>query len=126
MMNSAERHVPIATAHADARCTPRGSTFHPKTQTPRNVDSRKNAASPSIASGAPNTSPTNFEYADQSMPNWNSWTRPVTTPTATDSSRNPPKKRVRRRYSSLRVRYHCVCRTATSTLVPIVTGTNRK
>jgi hypothetical protein len=28
---------------------------------PRKVDSRKNAASPSIASGAPKTLPTNFE-----------------------------------------------------------------
>ena len=61
MMNTADRQPPIATAQADARCTPRGSTRHPNTHTPRKVDSRKNAARPSIASGAPNTSPTYFE-----------------------------------------------------------------
>ena len=75
---------------------PRGSTLHPKTQSPRKVDSRKNAARPSIASGAPKTSPTYREYADQFMPNWNSWTRPVTTPTATLMSSSVPKKRVSR------------------------------
>jgi hypothetical protein len=35
-----------------------------------------------IASRAPGTSPTKREYADQFMPNWNSCTMPVTTPTA--------------------------------------------
>ena len=34
---------------------------------------------PSIASGAPNTSPTNREYSLQFMPNWNSCTMPVAT-----------------------------------------------
>ena len=51
---------------------------------PEKVDSRKNAASPSIASGAPKTSPTKREYVDQFMPNWNSWMIPVTTPTANE------------------------------------------
>jgi hypothetical protein len=37
------------------------SRFQPKIQSPRKVDSRKNAAKPSIASGAPKTLPTNFE-----------------------------------------------------------------
>ena len=37
------------------------SRFQPKIQRPRNVASRKNAARPSIASGAPKTLPTNFE-----------------------------------------------------------------
>ena len=83
MMNTADRQLPSATAQAEARCTPRGSTFQPNTHTPRKVDSRKNAARPSIASGAPKTSPTNLEYSDQSIPNWNSCTSPVTTPTAT-------------------------------------------
>ncbi|EFR86486.1 hypothetical protein NT05LM_3172 [Listeria marthii FSL S4-120] len=33
----------------------------PKIQSPMNVDSIKNASNASIASGAPNTSPTNLE-----------------------------------------------------------------
>ena len=36
--------------------------------------------SASRASGAPKTSPTNREYSDQAMPNWNSCTSPVATP----------------------------------------------
>ena len=96
MMNAADTIAPAATSHADSRWTPRGSTFQPNTHSPRNVDSRKNAARPSIASGAPKTSPTNSEYADQFMPNWNSCTRPVTTPIATLISSRVPKKRVSR------------------------------
>ena len=92
MMNSADSSAPSATSHAVARCTPRGRTFQPNTHRPRNVDSRKKAASPSIASGAPNTSPTKREYADQSIPNWNSCTRPVTTPTAMLSSIRPAEE----------------------------------
>ena len=61
MMNSAESDAPSPTAQAEARWAPRGRTFQPNTHSPRKVDSRKNAARPSIASGAPNTSPTNFE-----------------------------------------------------------------
>ena len=61
MMNSADRHAPTGTIQAVNRWTPLGSTFQPNSHSPRNVDSRKNAASPSIASGAPNTSPTKRE-----------------------------------------------------------------
>jgi uncharacterized hydrophobic protein (TIGR00271 family) len=43
------------------RCTRRGSLSQPNSHNPRNVDSRKNAASPSIASGAPKTFPTSRE-----------------------------------------------------------------
>jgi hypothetical protein len=50
-----------------------------------------------MASGAPNTSPTKREYADQFMPNSNSCTSPVTTPMATLMSKSVPKKRVTRR-----------------------------
>src|SRR5664280_2710749 len=91
MMNNADRQAPSGTIHAVNRWTPLGSTFQPNSHNPRNVDSRKNAARPSIASGAPNTSPTNREYADQSIPNWNSWTSPVTTPTLMLISINVPK-----------------------------------
>ncbi len=44
-----------------ARCTRFDSRSQPKIHSPMNVDSRKNASSASIASGAPNTSPTNVE-----------------------------------------------------------------
>ncbi len=46
-----------------------GSRLQPKIHNPMNVDSKKKAKSPSIASGAPKMSPTNFEYSDQFMPN---------------------------------------------------------
>ena len=126
MMNNADRQAPSGTIHAVNRCTPLGSTFQPNSHNPRNVDSRKNAASPSMASGAPNTSPTNREYADQSMPNWNSWTSPVTTPTLTLISINVPKNRVSRRSSGSPDRCHRVCSTATRMARPMVTGTKKK
>ncbi len=58
MMNIAESIVPAATNQMQARCTRLGSRSQPNSHSPRNVDSRKNAANPSIASGPPNTSPT--------------------------------------------------------------------
>ena len=70
------------------------SLSQPKIQSPRNVDSSMNAARPSIASGAPNTSPTYYEETDQFIPNWNSWTSPVATPIAKLMSMSVPKKRV--------------------------------
>ena len=125
-MKTAESIEPNATSQMQARCTRRDSRSHPNSHRPRNVASRKNAARPSIASGPPNTSPTNREYADQFMPNSNSWTRPVTTPTATLMTSRFPKNRVRRRYSGLSDRYHIVWRIATRNARPIVTGTNKK
>ena len=79
-----------------------------------------------MASGAPNTSPTNREYADQSIPNWNSCTRPVTTPTLMLISISVPKNLVSRRNSGFPERCHLVCRTATRIARPIVTGTKKK
>ena len=58
MMNAADSDEPSATIQMQNRCTRRDSRSQPNTHRPRNVDSRKNAASPSIASGPPNTSPT--------------------------------------------------------------------
>src|SRR4030095_12290370 len=121
----ADEHQPRR-SHAGAGCPPGGGASQPKTQKPRNVDSRKKAASPSIASGAPNTSPTNREYADQFMPNSNSCTSPLTTPTAPLISRMFPKKRVRRRWSGFRERYHIVCKIAMRNASPIVIGTKMK
>ena len=125
-MNSADSVEPSATIQMHARCTRLGSRFQPNSHSPRNVDSKKNAARLSIANGPPNTSPTYFEYVDQFIPNSNSCTRPVTTPTATLIVNSTPKNRVSRRYSGCWLRYHAVCSSATRNASPIVTGTNRK
>ncbi len=60
------------------------------------------------------------------MPNWNSCTRPVTTPIAKVIRNSSPKNRVRRRYWSFPVRNHAVWNPATENARPIVSGTNRK
>ena len=99
-MKYAESQVPSAATQIVARWTRGDSLSQPKIQRPRKVDSSKNAASPSIASGAPKTSPTNFEYTDQFIPNWNSWTSPVATPIAKLMSISVPKKRVNRSHAS--------------------------
>ena len=85
-----------------------------------------NAASPSIASGAPNTLPTNFEYTDQLIPNWNSCTSPVATAIAILIKSSVPKKRVNRSQASSWLRCQIVCMTATSGASPSVSGTNTK
>jgi hypothetical protein len=125
-MKYAEMIEPIAVAQIVARCTPRGSLSQPKIQRPMNVASKKKASSPSRASGAPKTSPTNREYSDQFMPNWNSCTIPVTTPMAKLMRKIEPKNRVIRRYSALPVRYQAVWNTAAVVARPIVSGTKRK
>ena len=126
MMNAAESAEPSATAQIVARWTRFDRRPQPKSQSPRNVDSKKKATRPSIASGAPNTSPTKREYSDQFIPNWNSWTRPVTTPTAMLMTRRVPKNRVSMRCSDRPPRYQAVCSIAVSRDNPIVSGTNRK
>ena len=80
MMKYALTIEPSTAAHSAARCSFFGIRPQPKIHRPRNVDSRKNASSASIASSEPNTSPTNRAYALQARPNWNSWTSPVATP----------------------------------------------
>ena len=59
--------------------------------------------SASIASGAPKISPTNREYSDQFIPNWNSWTMPVTTPMAKLIRNSFPQNLAILRYDSSRV-----------------------
>src|SRR5215510_1800737 len=126
MMNIAESIVPNETSQMQARWIRFGSRSQPKIQSPRKVDSRKNAASPSIARGAPKTSPTNREYTDQFIPNSNSCTRPVATPIAKLMRNKVPKKCVRRSHCSSFVRYQSVCMIATSGPSPSVSGTKRK
>ena len=60
-MKYADSCVPSTTIQMQPRCTSFGSRSQPKIHNPMNVDSRKNASSPSSASGAPNTSPTKRE-----------------------------------------------------------------
>ena len=126
MMKNAESQEARAKIQTVARWTRLDSRSQPKIQRPRNVDSTMKAASPSIASGAPKTSPTYSEYTDQFMPNWNSCTSPVATPIAKLISMSVPKKRVSRSQASSPPRYHSVCMTATSGARPSVRGTNRK
>ena len=125
-MKYADRLVAIATAQMQARWIFFGSRSQPKIHRPRNVDSTKNAASASMASGAPKTSPTKREYSLQFMPNWNSCTMPVATPIAKLISRSLPKNLVSRSQRSLPVRTQIVCMIATSGASPIVSGTKMK
>ncbi len=57
-IHSAETFAPIATSQIEARWAFFERRSQPKIHRPRNVDSRKNATSASIARGAPKTSPT--------------------------------------------------------------------
>ena len=125
-MKYADIQVPAAVSQIVARCTRGDKRSQPKIHSPMNVASRANAARPSIASGAPNTPPTNSEYTDQFIPNWNSCTSPVATPMAKLMSSSVPKNFVRRSQASTPVRYHAVCMIATSGARPSVSGTNRK
>ena len=125
-MNAADSMLPTVTSQIVARCTRRDSLSQPNSHSPRNVDSRKKAASPSMASGAPKMLPTSREYAPQFIPNSNSCTMPVTTPIATLMTSSVPKNLVSRRYSSRLVRYHAVCSNAVRKASPMVTGTKKK
>ncbi len=69
MMKNAEALTPIATIQMQARWSSFGSRLQPKIHKPMNVDSKKKANSPSIASGAPKMSPTKREYSLQFIPN---------------------------------------------------------
>ncbi len=57
-IHSADRLVPSAISQVTVRCCTRESRLQPKKNRPMKVASRKNAISPSIASGAPKMSPT--------------------------------------------------------------------
>jgi len=57
-IHSAERLVASASSQVTTRCCSRVVRVQPMKNTPISVPSRKNAISPSIASGVPNTSPT--------------------------------------------------------------------
>ncbi len=126
MMKNAEAFTPIATSQIVARWSSFGSRVQPKIHRPRNVDSRKNATRPSRARGAPKTSPTNREYSLQFIPNWNSWTMPVATPSAKLMRNSFPKNFVRRYQWSFLVTTHIVCMIAIIGARPMVSGTRMK
>ena len=87
-------HELATTIHTDENTEPRKTIIvakkwvlgptrsQPKTSTARKPDSKKKAKIPSAASAEPKTSPTNREYVAQFVPNWNSMTMPLATPTA--------------------------------------------
>ncbi len=125
-MKYAERIVASEAHQMVARWMRLGRRPQPKIHKPRNVDSTKKASSASIASGAPKTSPTKRLYSLHAMPNWNSCTIPVATPMMKLMRKSFPQNLVMRRYSSLPVRCHAVCITATTSPRPIVRGTIRK
>lgn len=60
------------------------------------------------------------------MPNWNSWTMPVTTPIAMLIRKSLPQNLVALRYFSFSERTQAVCKIATSAAREIVKGTKRK
>lgn len=60
------------------------------------------------------------------MPNWNSWTMPVTTPIAILIKKSFPQNFVALRYFSFSVRTQAVCRPAVRAASEIVRGTKRK
>ena len=82
----------------------------------------KKATRPSNASGAPKTSPTNREYSLQFMPNWNSCTMPVATPSAKLMRKSLPKNLVSRYQWSFLVTTHIVCMIAIIGASPMVSG----
>ena len=125
-MKIAETVLPRAVRYMHRLWTPRDSRSQPKIHSPMKVDSRKNATSASSASGAPKMSPTNREYSDQFIPNWNSCTIPVTTPAAKLMRKSLLKNLVSRSHSSFFERSQRVSMAATSQAVPMVMGTKKK
>lgn len=78
----------------------------PKTNRPKNVDSKKKAKTPSAARGAPKISPTNLDYSDQLVPNWNSIVIPVATPATKIMVNSLNQNRAILSYTSLPVRQY--------------------
>src|SRR5690606_31113786 len=85
---------PVKTMMVEKKCMRGETRSQPKTSTARNPLSRKNAKMPSEASADPKTSPTKREYTAQLVPNSNSITKPVATPTAKLTAKSRVKKRV--------------------------------
>src|ERR1700722_8734869 len=81
-MKYPDNHDPSHTSTAAVVASDGATRRRPYSSTPRKIDSRKNAKTPSSASGWPTTAPACAENAAQFVPNWNSIGIPVTTPAA--------------------------------------------
>ena len=97
MMNAPDSTLPEKTAQMVSRCNRFGSLSQPNSHSPRNVDSRKNAASPSHRQWRAEHVADQPRVRPQFIPNWNSCTIPVTTPIATFITSSVPKNLVSRR-----------------------------
>ena len=100
MIQNADSVAPIATIHAETYSVRRETFPQPSSSTPTKLDSRKKAKIPSAARGAPKMSPTNREYSDQLVPNWNSRVSPVTTPRAKVTANSFSQNRAIRPHAS--------------------------
>ncbi len=89
----AENTDPKNTMQVAKKCMRRDTRSQPNTSSDKKPDSRKNAKMPSAASADPNTSPTKREYVAQFVPNSNSITMPVATPTAKFTANSFVQKR---------------------------------
>ena len=94
MIQIALKCAPRATITVEKKCMRGPTRSHPNSRMARKPDSRKKAKMPSAASGLPKMSPTKREYAAQLVPNSNSITMPVPTPSAKISPKMRTQKRV--------------------------------
>ena len=92
MMKKADSSVPPQTTIEASQRTPDEIRLRPKRSRPTKADSRKKAKIPSAASGAPKMSPTIEENLDQLVPNSNSITSPLTTPTTKVTAKSSIRK----------------------------------
>ena len=125
MMKKPEIHEPTKTMNAAPKCASSESRFSPKRNRPRKVDSRKNANTPSIASGWPMTPPVRRANSDQLVPNWNSMGMPVTTPSRKLMAKIFAQKREAWFQRSLPVRRAMSFITTISSARPMVSCGNR-
>ena len=126
MIQKAESVAPTATIRDENHRVLTENRFQPQMSTPTKVDSRKKAKMPSAASGAPKMSPTKREYAAQLVPNWNSSTIPVATPTAKVRANTLIQKRAMRLKISSPVFLYRLMKWNISQAIPMVSGGKMK
>ena len=124
-IQTAEKAPPSATISVLKKCIFGLTRSQPKTSTARNPDSRKKAKIPSAASAEPKTSPTKREYAAQFVPNSNSMTIPVATPSAKLSANRRVQNRAAASHTGFFVRRNIPSRITMTTPSPMVRGGNR-
>src|SRR5699024_3805872 len=122
-IQNADKTEPIATSQIEARWVFFPKRSQPNTQMPKNVDSKKKANNPSIASEGPTASATDLEQSDQYIPNSNSCKIPVTTPTARLIKSGTAKNFTIFLYISFFLMTYNVSMIAMVKAIPIETGT---